>query len=182
MWQYRVQVYVFIMQNYDNTTIPYKSKYWRGTKFGELANGHVITKFKSPQYFFYSVLFVTFLLLNDFSKLISRLIHYFNKFPNTVSANFCSHTVYHCLKLLEYTWEFPMVNAKCNYKLKHKSKNNIAILIPAFFSYHFQQHIQLKHLFIPYKMNIWRQFNLANFHNLPNRQIKSSPNFHLIWH
>ena len=27
--------------------LPYKSKYWQGTKFGELTNYHVITKFKS---------------------------------------------------------------------------------------------------------------------------------------
>jgi len=39
--------------------IPYKNKYWRGTKFGELANCHAIAKFKSHQYFFYSVSIVT---------------------------------------------------------------------------------------------------------------------------
>jgi len=30
--------------------IPYKNKYWRGTKFGELTNHHTITKFQSRQY------------------------------------------------------------------------------------------------------------------------------------
>jgi len=39
--------------------IPYKNKYWQGTKFGDLANCHVITKFKSHQYFFYSISIVT---------------------------------------------------------------------------------------------------------------------------
>jgi len=32
--------------------IPYKNKYWRGTKFGELVNRHAIAKFKSRQYIF----------------------------------------------------------------------------------------------------------------------------------
>jgi len=32
--------------------MPYKNKYWRGTKFGELANRHAIAKFKSRQYVF----------------------------------------------------------------------------------------------------------------------------------
>jgi len=39
--------------------IPYKNKYWRGTKSGELANRHAIAKFKSRQYFFYGVSIVT---------------------------------------------------------------------------------------------------------------------------
>jgi len=34
--------------------------YWRGTKFGELVNRHVIAKFKSHQYiFFYGISVVT---------------------------------------------------------------------------------------------------------------------------
>jgi len=32
--------------------IPYKNKYWRGTKFDELVNRHTIAKFKFCQYFF----------------------------------------------------------------------------------------------------------------------------------
>jgi len=31
--------------------IPYKNKYWQGTKFGESANHHAMAKFKSRQYF-----------------------------------------------------------------------------------------------------------------------------------
>jgi len=40
--------------------IPYKNKYWRGTKFGKLANRHTITKFKSRQYIFLVVSLVAF--------------------------------------------------------------------------------------------------------------------------
>jgi len=32
--------------------ILYKNKYWRGTKFGKLANRHTIAKFKFHQYIF----------------------------------------------------------------------------------------------------------------------------------
>ena len=35
----------------SSTKIPYKKKYWQGTKFGGLANYHAIAKFKSRQYF-----------------------------------------------------------------------------------------------------------------------------------
>jgi len=31
--------------------VPYKNKYWRGTKFGEFADCHAIAKFKFHQYF-----------------------------------------------------------------------------------------------------------------------------------
>ena len=31
--------------------IPYKKKYWQGSKFGEMANYHATAKFKSRQYF-----------------------------------------------------------------------------------------------------------------------------------
>jgi len=34
------------------TKLPYKNKYWRVTKFGELVNRHAIVKFESFQYFF----------------------------------------------------------------------------------------------------------------------------------
>jgi len=73
------------------STIPYKNKYWQGTKFGESANCHTIAKFKSPQYFFYSILFMT---LDDFAKLISHQIHIFNKSPNIISTNIYSYTVF----------------------------------------------------------------------------------------
>jgi len=33
--------------------IPYKNKYWRGTKFGEMMNRYANAKFKSHQNFFY---------------------------------------------------------------------------------------------------------------------------------
>ena len=33
--------------------IPYKKKYWRGSKFGELAKYHATAKSKSRQYFKY---------------------------------------------------------------------------------------------------------------------------------
>jgi len=42
------QFYIIFIDDY----IPYKNKYWRGTKFGELANRHAIAKFKSRQYIF----------------------------------------------------------------------------------------------------------------------------------
>jgi len=60
-----------------------------------LANHHAIAKFKSHQYIF-SIAYQLWpwLLLNDFAKLISRQIHYFNKSPNIISANICSYTVY----------------------------------------------------------------------------------------
>jgi len=45
-----------LMINFCNKSppklLPYKNKYWRGTKFGELANRHPIAKFKSRQYIF----------------------------------------------------------------------------------------------------------------------------------
>jgi len=38
----------------EPSEIPYKNKYWRGIKFGELANRHAIAKFKSRQYIFFT--------------------------------------------------------------------------------------------------------------------------------
>jgi len=45
---------MIIMQKHMHITndIPYKNKYWLGTKFGDLVNHHAIAKFKSCQYFF----------------------------------------------------------------------------------------------------------------------------------
>jgi len=52
------------------TNIPYKNKYWRGTKFGESANGHAIAKFKSRQYiFFYSISVVTLVAFERFHQI-----------------------------------------------------------------------------------------------------------------
>ena len=36
---------------------------------------------------------MTLVALNDFAKLISCQIHYFNKSPNIISTNICSYTV-----------------------------------------------------------------------------------------
>ena len=52
-WQSKMELRIKML-----VYIPHKNKYWRRTKFGELANCHAITKFKSCQYFFYSVLLV----------------------------------------------------------------------------------------------------------------------------
>jgi len=49
--------------------IPYKNKYWLGTKFGELANRHTITKFKFGQYFFYSISIVTLVAFESFCQI-----------------------------------------------------------------------------------------------------------------
>ena len=44
VWLITLRMLVIIIK------IPYKNKYWRGTKFGELANYYAIAKFKSRQY------------------------------------------------------------------------------------------------------------------------------------
>ena len=49
--------------------IPYKNKYWWGTKFGKLANHHTITKFKSHQYFFYSISIVILVAFEWFRQI-----------------------------------------------------------------------------------------------------------------
>jgi len=49
--------------------IPYKIKYWRGTKFGKLANRHAIAKFKSRQYFFYSISIVILVAFECFRQI-----------------------------------------------------------------------------------------------------------------
>jgi len=43
---------MFCLHASTSLAIPYKNKYWRGTKFGELENRHAIIKFKSHQYIF----------------------------------------------------------------------------------------------------------------------------------
>jgi len=49
--------------------ILYKNKYWRGTKFGELANRNPIAKFKSRQYFFYSISIMTLVAFDRFRQI-----------------------------------------------------------------------------------------------------------------
>jgi len=52
---------MWIIDSRDVTQeIPYKNKYWQGTKFGELANRHAIAKFKSCQYSISIVTLVVF--------------------------------------------------------------------------------------------------------------------------
>jgi len=61
-----------------------KNKYWQETKFGELANRYAIAKFKSHQYFFYSISIVTLVAFESFcqinilpSKLFQQIAKYY---------------------------------------------------------------------------------------------------------
>jgi len=49
--------------------LPYKNKYRWGTKFSELANHHTIAKFKSCQYFFYTISIVTLVAFEWFCQI-----------------------------------------------------------------------------------------------------------------
>jgi len=53
----------------DVLYIPYKNKYWQGTKFGKLANRHGIAKFKSRQYIFYSISVVSLVVFRQINIL-----------------------------------------------------------------------------------------------------------------
>jgi len=69
----------------------YKNKYWWGTKFDELVNHHAIAKFKSHQYFFYSISIVTLVAFESFRQI--------NILPNPLFQQITKHYIHQYLFL-----------------------------------------------------------------------------------
>jgi len=87
----KLLIFQCYISEHSNNDIPYKNKYWRGTKFSELANHHTTAKFKSRQYFFYSISIVTLVAFEWFCQI--------NILPNSLFQQIAKYYIHQYLFL-----------------------------------------------------------------------------------